>query len=355
MNHQFKTKLQTILKQDKRFYKDRKPHKKEKLLVYKEYLKAYLSILNNTKFYSRIFIWDIFAGDGTGSPSIAINVIKNLNNINKSIRLHLNDLNHDRYKELLKLVKSENAEEFTEVFNEPADSFIDKVTSVLKNQQYIHNLFFIDPYGYTQYSQENLNNLFSLKKSEYFIFIPITHIYRFKDAAKNPARKFLLDLGMKEENLNDQSNLHDLYNDLTSTLGCKAATQYVYYYELKNTSAPNSIHLLLFITKNIIGAEKFLENVERIKVESEKQGLLFDLKEELKEFLSRLLQNSVTNHKIHEEGIKAGFLPKKINPLLKEWEKADKLEISEMPEKRKKGAFYLRDRKKTITIRLCQR
>ena len=82
-------------------------HSQEKLLVYKSYLNNYLSLLTNTKWFNRIFIWEPFAGKGRdeqeieGSALIAAKIIKNFRKKSgKEIRLFLNELDREHFNSL---------------------------------------------------------------------------------------------------------------------------------------------------------------------------------------------------------------------------------------------------------------
>ena len=66
-----------------------------------------------------------------------------------------------------------------------------------------------------------------------------------------------------------------------------------------------------------------------------------------------MLQKPITNTKLSDEMIKKGYLPKEINPLLKQMEKDRKLKTSPIPQdsKRRRDAFYLRE--ETDKIEMC--
>ena len=214
-------------------------HTKEKLLIYKEYLKNYLSVMCNTS-RSNIFIWEPFAGMGIdennerGSALIAACVIKDFRDQHrKNIKLFLNELDGKKHKKLTDSVI--DFQQFVDVRKMKAEKFLNDVTAVLGNSSTgkIHSLFFIDPYGYTQYSQENLRSLLKLKDADYLIFIPTNSIYRFKRAKGNPARQFVLDLGIEESALENINNIDSFVIKLTEILKKMADTEFGYNYELK--------------------------------------------------------------------------------------------------------------------------
>ena len=157
-------------------------HSKIKLELYRLYLERYLSVLLVANFFNRIDVIDIFAGCGVsdndekGSALIVAETIEAINKSNnprnKQIFLKLNEANQKNYNALQQHL---NPYRFTEVNCCDANTFVQKWQPTTGG----HNLFFIDPHGYTQIETENLKRLFSKPNCDFLIFIPIYHIYRF--------------------------------------------------------------------------------------------------------------------------------------------------------------------------------
>ncbi len=150
-----------------------------KLELYGLYLGGYLGVLLNTPFYDEIEIIDPFAGWGIlkdgqkGSAVIAAEAIAQADNqLRKPVRLRLNDSDDKKCKSLKAHL---NQYSFASVSCERANTFVENLQP-LENG---HRLFFIDPYGYTQISPENLWNLLRGKNREFLIFMPVSHMYRF--------------------------------------------------------------------------------------------------------------------------------------------------------------------------------
>ena len=328
-------------------------HSKEKLLVYKQYLVNYLYVLTNPnqRFYEKIFIWDIFAGKGKdekgnkGSALIAAEVIKDFRE-KKEILLFLNELKHfEILKENLK-----DYSNFARVCKEKAENFLKKVIDFIEEtkQNKFLNFFFIDPHGYTEYSTETLKKLLNLKKSEYLIFIPTNHIYRFAKALSegNPAAKFVRDLGIENK---DFDNANNFVKELENKFKELAQSDFVYSYKIENKEAPNSFHHLFFITKHIRGAEKFLQTKNKIKEALPHLFENLDKENAIKEYI----QDWRSNHEIYEWGIKNALLPKEINPILRALEKENILVVQCDNPKRRKGFFYLNEKpKERLQIKL---
>ena len=125
-----------------------------------------------------------------------------------------------------------------------------------------------------------------------------------------------------------------------------SVTQWVYKQIIENRIY-NSSYCLFFITHNIRGAEKFLEAQHELEKEikaSERQRS-FD-------FVADLNRRSIIdfieygkpydNVSLYELGIKSGFLPRDINQELKKFEHDNKIEVVELPtKKRRMKGFYI--------------
>ena len=330
------------------------PHTQEKLAVYKEYLINYLSVMSNISYWN-IAVWEPFASEGVntagekGSAMIAAETIKDFR-AKKDIRLFLNELNPKKHQRLER--STEPYSDFVRVFNMDAKDFLDEIIKFLSSSRKIHSLIFIDPYGYTQYTKENLVRLLNLSRIDYLIFMPTSHIYRFLGGEDSPARQFALDLGVEPNTLSKPD--YDAFSaELLAGLKEIAKSDYGYRYQLKNRNG-SSTHHLFFITKNRLGAEQFLKVKNKLKANLQQQLTILDFDEiEIKEDLSDILQEPMSNTKLSDEMIKKGYLPSEINPLLKQMEKDGKLKTSSIlcDLKKRKGSFYLND--KTDKIEMC--
>lgn len=333
-------------------------HTKEKVLLYEAYLTNYLAVMCSQKHWNTIYIWEPFAGEGKlandekGSALCAAEIIDKFRRDypEKNIQLFLNELNPTKHLNLTSSMK--NYREFVNVHNDEAKKFLDEVNNFLSSQtKNTHNLLFIDPYGYTQYTRENLTSLLKLSKVDHLIFTPTNHIYRFHNVDNNPARKFVLDLGIDKAILGDIKNVDSLAGELITKLKKVACTDFGYVYKLVNKDATNSIFHLFFITRHVKGAEKFLEAKNKIKNQSQETQLeLFDVDDvRRKEDVRTLLQRRLNNIELHKEAIKKGHLPKEINPILKEMEEDNEIQVH-AAFNRRRGSFYLGNKDKTIHI-----
>lgn len=353
-------------------------HTKAKLELYSQYLRRYLAVLMYADFFKEICIFDIFAGRGRslngekGSAIIAAEVIQDsLENTKskskKNVTLYLNDADSESTEHL-----SENTKifSFVKISNKSANDFIGSLVS----KTGCHNFFFIDPYGYSQVSKEYLSKVFQLTPADFLIFVPIYHIYRFLRKEESieqlkPIACFLNTIGISEETARHAKNVEDFSEMVRNALVRMSHKRFVYKQLLKNQSI-NSMYCLFFIAGNILGAEKFLEAQEKLKIFIEDQKekastqLSFQLEPPPVKY-AKLVEKLLTggpydNLQLYELGILAGLLPTQLRAELSQMEKAGIIEVIELEGiKREQKGFYLhykyfKRKEKRISVRLLQ-
>lgn len=352
-------------------------HTMFKLDLYKAYLEGYLAVLLNAAFYDKINIFDLFAGIGKSSDGCkgsalisAIEIEKARKNYpRKKLSLILNEKKKKHFSALSENLK--NFKDFTLIHNEDADDFISGWSPSMGS----HNLFFIDPHGYTEISTHNLRHLFTQPRSDFLIFVPIYHIYRFlraadakeienvtqdffdelglpneersKEDAKayfEPISKFLSGLGVDHEAAVQCENVKEFAELVVAAFKKISESKYVYCQMIQKMGC-NSQHCLFFITKHIKGAEKFLEAQARVKQEPSQQSFDFITDDRSKSIYDLAEKNKpYTNNMLFELGIEHGIqgtdLKKEI--LLLEKEHPTLIEVSEVPgQKRNRQGLYL--------------
>jgi three-Cys-motif partner protein len=324
-------------------------HSKEKLSIFKTYLTNYLSVMVNVGFFEKIYIWDVFAGSGKdkhgnkGSAIIAAAIIKNfIKKHNKDIFFIANELDKKSFEKLKKNLPKHNPN--IGCRNYSANELIKNI--IKSPQQKSHHMFFIDPFGYTQCSPGVLIDLFNMKNSDHLMFIPISHVHRFAKLDGNAANKFIKDLGA---NIKDKDTPDDLINSIENALKQNVDSNYVYSYKITNRKKISNKYALFFISKHQLGAEKFLEAKIKIADSLEQQQLVFDFcGNEFRSLLLDFIKQERTNHEVFDFGIQNGFLSTEINKNLKELLAENKIIITP---KNNRGAFYLKNKNKTIKIR----
>ncbi|MDR2268631.1 MAG: three-Cys-motif partner protein TcmP [Rickettsiales bacterium] len=325
-------------------------HSKVKLEIYKEYLKAYLAIMTLPNVYYRnIYVIDPFAGMGksdngeSGSAVIANNVFTEMlptfTTNQKSPHLALNEIDAAR---LAKLKENVPAQSYIDFSGDSADKFISDISNTLNNLS--HALYFIDPFGYTQISKNTYDSyLFGKTNSDILIFIPVYHIYRFLKKEETseqlkPIAEFLKDIDISENNAKNVKNYQEFIKVIVDALKERANTQFVYYKILDNEKS-NSHYALFYISKNILGAEKFLEIMDKMK----QPNLFYNIISEPEQvrFVNGLEKNKVLNNRqVYQGGIVCGLLSKGIRKILKSLEDEGKISVKSLiGYERKRKAF----------------
>lgn len=326
-------------------------HSREKLKVYREYLKEYLSVMLKTG-YKSIYIIEPFAGKGIaddgneGSAMIARNIILNFQqdkNYSK-ITLYLNDSNKTHCEELydnLRLVDFR-----LQMSNKDANVF---VKSILKEREYgNHSFIFIDPFGYTQISKDTYDLLFAQSNIDVLIFIPTYFIYRFlkgeeTDSKYKPIAEFLNDFNISKENAIKSKNDTMFAEEIVNSIKEKINSDFVYKRQIKNENNINSYHLF-FITKHIKGADKFLDAIYRIEKDNKdlfsSSGAISDLDAIFEDEIKK--KGSLDNCELYKLGIKLGFCSPRQQKILRQLEQDNKILICELTEKkRRQNSFYV--------------
>lgn len=325
-------------------------HSKFKLELYRLYLERYLTILLNSHLFKKVFVHDIFAGRGksandeSGSSLIAAVAIQKIRETfpNTPVTLRLNERDSDNFAALTEALGHFS---FAGLFNLDANNYIQQ----WKPPDGSHSLFFIDPYGYTQLSIENLKSLLSMNRCEFLIFIPISHIYRFlrkeeTSEQMTPIANFLHDLNIGEAQSKQTNSLEEFSELVLCALRNISGAEFLFKEMIRNQQN-NSEHCLIFITRNILGAEKFLEAQNALKewVKSNQAQYEFDFPDNhdacsIRGFIEPAIP--CDNISLYKAGIHAGFLPKQIVKELKSLENNGRVTVTPYAGKERKNKGY---------------
>ena len=344
-------------------FDNRREHTQIKLELYRLYLAGYLSVLSRVQ---NVNIFDIFAGRGKdeneqkGSALIAAEAIDRANGSRRASRLRkialkLNDADRKNTESLSENLK--DYRDFISIENVSANEYIETHLRVSDNA---NNLFFIDPFGYSQISKDNFDKLFSISKSDFLIFIPLSAIYRFLGTNDQNARRyqpiaqFLQDMGISNHEAEQAARAEEFADIIKDAIQKRANAEYVYSHILESKGGPNK-YCLYFICRHISGAKKFLEARDKHQRNSP-QGYFGFTNPSIKEYIE--FDKKYDNVELYKIGIQKGILPKYITPELKQMEKDGDIEVFNISgEKRKQGVFYISDtsfkkEEKRISIRL---
>jgi three-Cys-motif partner protein len=348
-------------------------HSLLKLQLYKLYLDRFLSVLLASGKFNRIVVHDIFAGIGKSQDGIsgsALIAAETLNDFipkyqSAKISLNVNENNKQRFQTL-----QENMRDFcsfTSFYNLDANDYV----SSWRPESGSNNLFFIDPYGYTQIDPHNLKSLLNTNFCDFLIFIPINHIYRFLKPSANkdndfeddnflaelgisqrdrkdidpikylePVAKFLSGLGIEKCDAEDTETPEEFARIIEQALKRISNSDFVY---TEIISGKRGKYALYFISKHILGAEKFLEAQKSLEDGENQTCFDFEILNHSKTILEYIKYDYPYNNiELYELGIKNGFLGKDFRKQILELEKTKAVSIKEINNhKRKQKGLYL--------------
>lgn len=359
-------------------------HSKAKVDFYKTYLERYVAILCQSQYIRRIRIYDVFCGmgiyddGGKGSPVVAYDTIRGIyeahNITNKTeIELVVNDKSKARVEKVKKYVNL-NKHSYCNVrpYNLEINQLLGVIVPEINNTPTdTRNLVFIDPYGYKDIKKELLLELMKNGYTEVILFLPISHMQRFTNAAiqdedaiiqYEPLREFVYSFFPNTDHPIRQNTVKaiEYINYVANALKFDNkffATSYFIERDKANYFA------LFFMSSNIFGFEKILETKWKLDEEHgggfrlpEKEQTIdmfadefaLETKNEnarrLKKILEEALKSPKTNNDIYELVVRNEFLPKHANEVLKDLQNTNpKFSVIDIltGKKARKSAFYL--------------
>ena len=171
-------------------------HSQAKVEFYKKYLERYLVILCAAPNIKYINIYDVFCGmgiyddGGKGSPIVAYETISELYECKKikpgtDITLIINDKDSGRIGKVMEYIsKHEHPYCKVEPYNlDIEEMFQEILPRINESSNDTRNLIFIDPYGYKNINRDLIWDLMENGKTEIILFLPISQMQRFTDAA----------------------------------------------------------------------------------------------------------------------------------------------------------------------------
>ncbi len=350
-------------------------HSEAKIILYSKYLAVYLNIMHRAQFARRIFIFDLFCGEGIyennvkGSPIITLDVIRNHYFSNQQnipdMTIWFNDNGMSEIKpgvSKIDRVKAFSSQNFVpenvkvEFYKEDFEDIYPKAIQLVEQTSDAKGLFFVDPFGYKAIKPIDLWKMLESRKSEVFLWLPIAQMYRFADAAmrsgfpgSEPLKIFLLELFGRV-----LPPFHSPY-DFIEQLKARFREYFKDIKVLVDTFVlerdASNMYCLFFFTQSIRGYEKILESKwsmdpGRGKGHTvEKTFSLFN-EIELSGYPQKLYSfidsaDYRTNEEIFLFGLENGFLPKHTKGELDKWKNADSsFEVVSLDDKPVRG-FYL--------------
>jgi len=341
-------------------------HSKAKVELYGSYLAKYLNIISRDGYTKKIFIYDLFCGEGVyenngkGSPIIALETVQNNFGSNPyfcpNMKVLFNDLDITKIEKLKNVTTTLQYPEKCVVHygNEDYQTLLPKVNQEIATFKNEKGIVFVDPYGYKEIKLDDINKLLSSKKTEVLLFLPCQFMFRFANSAatddtggKEHLHKFIKEVF--GENVPEFKSSLDFIDALKN--GFKEYLKHYFVDTFTLEREKGQFFALFFFTSHIKGFEKMLETKWEFDESQgrgfryEKTGTLFNLTEtndwegKLKEFISG---SKKYNGDVYEFSLHSGFLPKQTNIILKSWQDEGALTVvASEGEKTRKGAFYL--------------
>lgn len=243
-----------------------------KLEIFEKYFEVWLPTFLMSNFNKPIQVFDLFAGIGydkvrqEGSPIRILKIINKYRNIiescGKKVCVYLNDNNHSKY-EMLSLNTQTKISEFE--LESLVQLKVTNLTFVECLKRYHNelikgcNLLFIDQNGFKEVNEEIFKYLIKLEVTEFIFFLSSSHIHRFATIPEVQKTHPKFDFG--KIRTASRKKVHNVV--------CEEYEKYVpndiHSYGLFPFSIiksdNNNVYGLIFVSKHILGADKFLDTV----------------------------------------------------------------------------------------------
>jgi three-Cys-motif partner protein len=245
-----------------------------KLEIFEKYFEEWLPPFVISNFNKPIQVFDLFSGSGLdkkgifGSPLRIIEIIKKHSAIiqkkNKLVHLFFNDVNAKKIKLLEKIVSGKiTADGLSSCIlitytNLTFTKCLINYSSILKNGC---NLIFVDQNGFKQVNEEVFRQLINLDRTDFIFFISSSHIHRFSTEPEFQSHHPKFDV--EKIKSTPRKRIHNVI--------CEEFIKYVPL-DVKNfvlipfslmKEDHNNIYGLIFVSKHVLSAEKFLNIVWR--------------------------------------------------------------------------------------------
>lgn len=348
------------------------PHSEAKVKLYVKYLAVYLNIIERVEYIEKIFLFDLFAGEGIyddgkkGSSIQCVETIKrhyfSNGNKTKDIMLILNDIGISKIEKGKK--KIDRVKEFIEKEFVPTNvkikyysiDYNDIVKHLIRHLNHIGNsqraLVFIDPWGYKDIHPEEIKLILMNGKTELLLFMPIYFMYRFANKAVTEGfeggeslERFFQELF--ENNIPNTKNVYSFILDIKNRFQKYLQMKYIDTFFIERDV--NSVFCLFFFTNNKVGYKKMVQtkwNIDREKGKGFKINDTGDLFSESEStgFQANLTDYIVssagkTNIEINEYTYENGFLPRHASNIIKKLIKEDRIDIIAQDSKEIKGLY----------------
>jgi len=340
-------------------------HSKAKIELWSYYLSIYLNIIHRAPGIDKVYIYDIFCGEGkyqggeSGSPLVTLEKIKDHYDLNNNkcpnIEIQFNDnglseiekdkKRIDRVKFFAQSIfKPENVSiDYTDF--DSKDIFDNSIKKLSKLTNHERALFFIDPWGYKEIDTKQLKTILKNGKTEIILFLPIYLMYMFTNKAISdddfpggkPLQVFIRELfGLDSPDLKSELKY---INSLTRQFKKYLSVNFSTSFSIERN--PGHYFSLFFFTNNKTGFQKMLEtkwkldeqNGRGYKIAVNKtQTSMFEITEvtNYNELVFNFIKEnrSVTNSQLLDFGLNNEYLPKHTKMVLDSLRTANKIKLT---------------------------
>lgn len=344
-------------------------HSQAKVKLLEEYLNRFLNIISNDSKTDRIYLFDVFCGEGLydnggeGSPLVSLRVLKNLHYVNKAknnrippVDVHFNDIKAEKIEKLRKAISDKHLhyEEFGQLTYTTEDykALLPRLVRQIQGFGQQKAFVFIDPYGYKEIRASDIKNLLATKKTEVLLFLPTQFMYRFDNAGTPEALIEILDELVEYENWKPSTSATSFVKQFTEGLRQFLGPEFFVDTFLVQKD-PQTLFCLFFFSSHIRGFEKMLEAKWKLDEDrgegfryhktmdlfSAGSGILHPLEAKLIRYLR---EERRYNGDVYEFVLHNGFLPSHASDVLGELQVQGRLDVfTAEGVKARKGAFYV--------------
>lgn len=243
-----------------------------KLQIFQKYFEEWLPPFVMHDFNKPIQVFDLFAGSGydingvAGSPIRIVEIIRKHSTIlrkkNKQVFLFFNDLDKTKTSkletEVNKIIYEFGLTKHIQSFftSIPFSDCLKKYSSLFRKGC---NLIFIDQNGFKEVNESIFHFLINLETSEFIFFISSSHIHRFANEAE--VQKYHPKFDFEKIRISSRKKVHNVISEEFQKYVPKNINSYglIPFSIMKDDK--NNVYGLIFVSKHILGADKFLRTV----------------------------------------------------------------------------------------------